>query len=384
MATIEAVKRCFSCGAILQCDDPKADGYINPQTFEKYGAGSLLLCERCFSETRYNLTPRASSVSEDMLEMVKDAKRKDALIVYVVDLFSFEASFPPELVEILTGMRMIVLGNKLDLLPEKIDHETLREYVAHRFRVAKLSVTHNDVYLLTLSAQADVREIAEEVERRREGKDVLIIGSSRAGKTAFRDAYLRCFSNISHHPIVTSNYGETSLPVMHIPLDDKSTLFDSPGIELNNDVRGLVPSSVRRKIVPNKAVKPRKFVLSKGSVLAIEGLAAIALKEGKRTPVYLYCKDELRVSTFSMKHLDDNFFGKIKSQKMKVFDPAHSSSNDFDAFELTVTEKGDRDIGIEGLGWISFEAGAQVFALLVPKCVSIYTSRAKIGKKHGK
>ncbi|MCR5079188.1 MAG: hypothetical protein K6B65_04670 [Bacilli bacterium] len=384
MATIEAVKRCFSCGAMLQCEDPNAEGYINPEIFNNFGPESLLLCEHCYSEARYNQTPRASSVSEDMLAMVRDAKAKDGLIVYVVDLFSFEASFPPELVELLTGMRMIVLANKLDLLPEKIDKETLREYVAHRFRVAKLSVTHNDVYLVHLDAQADVAEIAEEVQSRRQGKDVFLIGSSRAGKTAFRDAFLRCFSNISHHPIVTSNYGETDLPVMHIPLDDHSTLYDSPGIELNNDVRGVVAPSLRRKIVPNKAVKARKIIMTKGMVVAIEGIAAFYLKEGKRTPIYLYCKEELHVSTFSYKHLDDNFFGKIKGKKLKVYDPNHIDSNDFDAFELTVTENGERDIGIEGLGWFSFEAGSQVFALLVPKCVSIYTSRAKIGKKHGK
>lgn len=51
---------------------------------------------------------------------------------------------------------------------------------------------------------------------------------------------------------------------------------------------------------------------------------------------------------------------------------------DFDVFDLAVDEKGSRDIGIQGLGWINFEGKNQKFRIYLPKGVSLYTSRAKI------
>ncbi|MBQ4255339.1 MAG: hypothetical protein II721_05015, partial [Bacilli bacterium] len=65
-------------------------------------------------------------------------------------------------------------------------------------------------------------------------------------------------------------------------------------------------------------------------------------------------------------------------------DPNFVDATDFDAFDIAVEEKGQRDIGIEGLGWISFQGNGQTFTVMVPKGVSVYTSRAKIKDKHAK
>ena len=54
--------------------------------------------------------------------------------------------------------------------------------------------------------------------------------------------------------------------------------------------------------------------------------------------------------------------------------------NAFDAFDIQVDEVGPRDIGIEGLGWITFKGDNQIFRVYVPKGVSVYTTRAKIKK----
>ena len=45
---------------------------------------------------------------------------------------------------------------------------------------------------------------------------------------------------------------------------------------------------------------------------------------------------------------------------------------------LLVDETGERDIGIQGLGWISFTGNNQKIRIVVPKGVAIYTTRAKI------
>lgn len=50
----------------------------------------------------------------------------------------------------------------------------------------------------------------------------------------------------------------------------------------------------------------------------------------------------------------------------------------FDIYDIEVTEEGQRDIGILGLGWISFKGEGQTFRVTLPKGVFLYTSRAKV------
>ena len=383
MSTIQQARRCFSCGTKLQSEDKSAPGYISPDVFSAHPGGSIFLCDACFRDSRYNIAPRTPDVSADWLEMIKDAKSSDALVIYVVDLFSFESAFPPELVTLLEGMRLMVMANKRDLIQKKVPDEEIKEYVAHRFRASKLSVTKDDVFLATLRSTGDVTEIAEEMEKRREGHDVILLGSSMAGKSAFRDAYLRHYSNSSTRPVMTVFYGETKIPIMQIPLDDSTNIYDAPGIPLSNDVRGICPGLVR-KIVPTKALQPRKYGVAKQGGLSVEGLFFIGHTEGKKTNITCYFRDDLHIHFHHSRPAIKSFFRRIAEKRVKVIDPRFTNPNEFDAFDITVEEKGQRDIGIEGLGWVSFVGNGQTFTVVVPKGVSVYTSRCKIKDKNAK
>ncbi len=380
MSRIQVIRRCFNCGTPLQTDDPEASGYINKETFEKYGPSSVLLCDKCFHEARYNIAPRAPEIDDDFLSIVQDAKASDSLIVYFVDVFSFEASFAPELVDELEGAKVLVCANKRDLLPPKESDDALREYVAHRFRAAKVAAKADDVILTSLNSLSNVSALVEEIQRRREFHDVYLLGSKNAGKSAFRDAFLRTYNNSFDRPVETVLYPRTEIPVMQIPLDASTYLYDFPGFPITNDIRGVCEGLVR-KITPLKHVNGRKLALPKGGAFSLEGLLYVALTSGKKTNMNLYFKNELAVRHGSSKALEGSFFRRLKDGKVGVYDPSYDEPADFDAFDIEVTETGKRDIGIEGLGWFSFEADKQTFRIMVPKGVSVYTSRTKIKRK---
>jgi len=383
MSSIQSVRRCFSCGAKLQSEDPNAPGYISPTILEAYGPDSILLCDHCFKDSRYNIAPKTPEVNEDWLTMVRDAKASNALVIYVIDLFSFESAFPPVLVQILEGVNLLIIANKRDLLSKKVPDEEIKEYVAHRFRASKCSVTKDDVFLATMRSTSDVRDIAEEMEKRRQGNDVLLIGSSLAGKSAFRDAYLRQYTNQSNLPVMTIYYGETKIETMRIPLDDKASMYDAPGIPLSNDMRGVCPD-LQRKVTPVTPMSGRRYAVARGGAVSIEGLALVSLTEGKKTAVTVYCRDDLHIHFHHSRPVTKSFFKRISDRKVKVYSEKFQNPSDFDAFDIKVEESGQRDIGIEGIGWVSFMGNGQTFSLLVPKGVAVYTSRAKIKDKHAK
>ena len=55
--------------------------------------------------------------------------------------------------------------------------------------------------------------------------------------------------------------------------------------------------------------------------------------------------------------------------------------SDFDVFDFELEADGPRDIGIAGLGWVSFKGNVgDVYRVSVPKNIGVYASRSKIIK----
>lgn len=381
MSKFNVVRRCYACGAILQGEDKNKEGYVEQRLLDETPLSHVLFCEKCWTEQRYNIAPRHPNVDPDFLSMLYDAQASDALIVYVVDLFSFESSFIPEVTEAIEGLRILVIANKRDLLPASLDDDALREYVAHRFRRAKLHVTRDDVVLASLTYLSGAEGLANHIQELRRGHDVYIIGAVGAGKTLFVSNFLRGYDNRSGMSITTANYPGTNLRVMQIPLDGSSCLYDTPGTSIENSVLGIVEPSVSSEILPKRAVKARHMVLAPGEAIFIGGLARFELLASgeEKQNVACYFSEEVDLIKSKTKAHEAAFFKHIERGSAHPSSKNLTSSIGFDAFEITVDEVGQRDIGIEGLGWISFTGNKQIWRVYLPKGVSVFTTRAKIG-----
>jgi len=376
MSKLNVVRRCYNCGAILQSEDQKKPGYITPQLLTTTET-TVLFCEKCWAEQRYNIAPREPHIDSQFIDMLRDAEASDALIVYVVDLFSFEASFISQVTEVIEGLRVLVIANKRDLLPKKVPDASLREYVSHRFRVSKLNVKSEDVVLTSLTSSADIKKIASRIETLRRRHDVYIIGAINAGKTLFLSSFLRSYSNSSRLNITTANYPGTQIRVMQIPLDGSSYIYDTPGTSIENSIISKLDIDSVRAITPNEEVVGRKLSLSQGDSILIGGLAHIDLMKGGKQNITGYFANPVTLKKVS-RNVDSAFIKGIEKETISPVSRSAKALNEFDAFEITVDETGSRDIGIEGLGWINFLAGGQTWRIYVPKGVSVYTTRAKI------
>lgn len=377
MSKLNIVRRCYNCNAILQDEDPSADGYISPEQFQKKGA-LVLFCNRCYQKQKYNFSDHEISCSEDYLSMPKDAAATDALIVFVVDLFSFETSFPMDLLRVIQGNRILVLANKRDLLPKNADDEILKEYVAHRFRVAKLKVAKEDVVLTSLNSLSKNPALAKEIDKRRERHDVYVVGAANAGKTLFIASYLRTYKNKTPRSVVTENYHGTSLPVLQIPLDSSSFIYDTPGTPNTNSVEAKLPLEVARLCYPDEPLRPKTHSLLPGDSLFLGGIARVVLLKGNRTAVSFFGSKNIKTLRMRAKNEEDVFLKLISKGDLTPCSTTLSSPSDFDVYDLEVEETGSRDIGIAGFGWIRFKGDKQTFRIFVPCGVSIFTSRSKI------
>lgn len=80
----EEKQYCFGCGAELQSERPSESGYVPKEVLDSKKAS---LCQRCFRLQNYGEEAHIFPASQDFHSILVSAKRKKALIVYVVDFF---------------------------------------------------------------------------------------------------------------------------------------------------------------------------------------------------------------------------------------------------------------------------------------------------------
>lgn len=377
MSEFNVVRRCANCGVILQSENPEEKGYIDKIYLDEAKASTLLFCRDCFEHT-YQVSPKQSEVSEDYLTMIKDAKAGDAMIIWVIDLFSFECALSKKVVDLIKGLPILIVANKRDLMPRGLKDADLTKYVRERFLQAGLPVTLDDIVLVTLQSTADVSDIRKIIEKKRQVRDVYIIGAKESGKSFLLSALLRNYVNKTNRAVVTKEYHGTKLMSMQIPLDNSTTMYDAPGSGIENFVVGQAPASVKEKIIPIGAMKERKNILLEGDSLFIGGLARIDLISSKKPTEFtlvsasqLECHKERKSSRLEHKFMD--YLSKCHEKGLTYI----SSPMDMDVFEVSIEEKKMKDLGIAGLCYLSFKGNGQTIRIYIPKGIGLYIADAR-------
>ena len=127
------------------------------------------------------------------------------------------------------------------------------------------------------------------------------------------------------------------------------------------------------------AIKPKKVTMDPNTSLIFGSVARLDLKKNnEKCPITIYMAPDIKIKKVGAK--DDKDGKLVEAVEDGVFPSLAGleSLKDFDAFDITVEDKGQRDIGIAGLGWFSFVGNNQTFRIFVPKGVGIYSSRTKI------
>ena len=163
-------ERCQGCGALLQHDRPQEAGYT-PK------AGSVL-CQRCFRLTHYDDLQFSMREGIDPDRILAQIHAMDALILWVVDLFDFEASLLEGMNRHLFGKDVIVVGTKRDLLPETVGSEKLAKFVYGRLK--ELGIHVKGLVVTGKNIPGGPEEVLRAIEWAK-GKDVVVMGMANAG-----------------------------------------------------------------------------------------------------------------------------------------------------------------------------------------------------------
>ncbi|MGG1400470.1 ribosome biogenesis GTPase YqeH [Bacillus salipaludis] len=361
---------CLGCGVKVQTDDRSGLGYAPKAALDK----EILICQRCFRLKHYNEVQDVSLTDDDFLKILNGLGSTDALIVMLVDIFDFNGSWLPGLHRFVGNNKVLLVGNKVDLLPKSVKHHKLINWMKQESR--ELGLRPEEILLVSAAKGQYIKEAAAVIDEMRNGKDVYVVGCTNVGKSTFINRIIKEVTG-EEDVITTSHFPGTTLDIIQIPLDDGNSLTDTPGIINHHQMAHFVDKSDLKVITPKKEIKPKVFQLNEGQTLFFGGLARFDYVSGGRKSFVCYVSNELNIHRTKTENAEDLYQNHVGEM---LTPPRQEQLDTFPELvkQEYVIKEGKTDVVFSGLGWVTVnEPGATVVAY-VPKGVQTLLRKSLI------
>lgn len=351
----EQLDICMGCGVKVQTENPEMIGYAPASALAK----EMIICQRCFRLKHYNEVQDVNLTDDDFLKILNGIGRTDALVVMIVDIFDFNGSWLPGLHRFVGQNKVLLVGNKVDLLPKSVKHNKLINWMKHEAK--QLGLKPEEVFLVSAARGVNVKETAAAIDEMRNGKDVYVVGCTNVGKSTFINRIIKEVTGEAD-VITTSHFPGTTLDIIKIPLDDEKSLIDSPGIINHHQMAHFVDKQDLKIITPKKEIKPKVFQLNEGQTLFFGGLARFDYISGGRRSFVCYVSNEINIHRTKTENAEELY----KNHVGEMLTPPRPEQ--LDSFPELVKQEffvkeAKTDIVFSGLGWITVnEPGAKVAA----------------------
>lgn len=363
---------CIGCGAKIQTEHPNELGYTPQSALEKGLENGEVYCQRCFRLRHYNEIQDVSLTDDDFLRLLNELGKADALIVNVVDIFDFNGSLIPGLHRFVGDNPVLLVGNKVDLLPKSLKRGKLTQWMRERAHEEGLRPV--DILLTSARKPNEMTELLEKIEEYRDGRDVYVVGVTNVGKSTLINQIIKQTAGVQDL-ITTSQFPGTTLDKIEIPLDDGQFMFDTPGIIHRHQMAHYLGKKDLKIIAPHKEIKPKGYQLNAGQTLFLGGLARFDFIQGDRASFITYVSNDIEPHRTKLEKADA-FYEKHVGGLLQP--PRPDEVEDFPVlvrFEFSIKEK--TDIVFAGLGWVTVSKPA-VVAGWAPKGVDVLTRKALI------
>ena len=337
--------RCSGCGIQIQSEDKAALGYTPPAAANR----DPVVCQRCFRMKHYNEASSVTPNQDEFLRLLNGVGGVECLVVHIVDIYDFEGSLISGLQRFVGNNPVLLVVNKVDLLPKGVNLNRLRNWVQQRAKEEGLRTV--DVLMISAKKGIGFERLAMEMERHRRGKSIYIVGATNVGKSSLVNRLISDYSDLEAE-VTVSSYPGTTLDLIHIPLDDDADIIDTPGIVYQSRLTELVPKQYLDKIVPNKEVKPVTYQLDERQTLFFGALARFDFVEGEHQSFTCYVSSALKIHRTKLERADELYAehaGELlqppKREELAELPPLAKHR-----FRIKPGKR--TDVYISGLGWV--------------------------------
>ncbi len=346
---------CKGCGIQLQYNHPKLPGYT-PKKGSDY-------CQRCFRLMHYDDLTISMKTGIDPDSVLQRIDAMDCLVLWVVDLFDFEASMIPGLSRKLSGKDIIMVATKRDILPETLSPEKIARFVFGRLK--ELGISIRNLIITSSYETMGMEEVKEAVDMYGHNRPVVVMGRANAGKSTLLNKLMQ------KSELTSSRYPGTTLDFN--PLDiDGIQYIDTPGIEISGSMLMDIREEDLKTIVPYKTIKPLVYQVRGDQSFTIGGLARVDVIGCDHASAVFYVCDRLSIHRGKVENADE--FWKKHYGKLLVPTPLH---DDFVTSSIRKTED-KMDVVIEGLGWVCVSGKMSSIRVYAPKAVNVTFRKAML------
>jgi ribosome biogenesis GTPase YqeH len=343
--TMETEARCSGCGIRIQTEKKQALGYVPQAAAER----TPLVCQRCFRMKHYN---EASSVTPDQgefLRLLNGVGETDSLVVHITDIFDFEGSLISGLQRFVGDNPVLLVVNKIDLLPPGVNPNRILNWVQRRAKEEGLKTA--EVLLVSAKRGTGFERLAETLEAHRAGRSIYIVGATNVGKSSLVNRLIADYSDLDAE-VTVSSYPGTTLDLIHIPLDDDADIIDTPGIVYETRLTERIPKAYLDMIVPNRPVKPVTYQLDARQTLFFGALARFDFVEGAHQSFTCYVSPALNIHRTKLERADE-LYAEHAGELLQP--PLREDLHELPPFtkhRFRIKPRTETDVYISGLGWI--------------------------------
>jgi ribosome biogenesis GTPase YqeH len=356
---------CAGCGVGIQNEEPSKLGYVPAAAIQK----EPIICQRCYRIKHYNESSSITLKQDDFLKLLGSIGQTNALVVNIVDIFDFEGSMISGLARFVGNNPILLVVNKIDLLPKVTNTNRIINWVQRRAKEQGLKVV--DVVLCSAKKNMGFDRVIQALQEHRGNRDIYVVGATNVGKSTLINRLIADFSDLEAE-LTTSQYPGTTLDLVKIPLDDGKFIVDTPGIVYQHRLTELVSKRDLNQLMPDKPIKPIVFQLNDNQTLFFGALARFDFIKGERQSFTCYLSNAIQIHRTKLERADELY----AEHKGELLMPP--SKADLEELPKLIKHpfhipKGQKmDVQISGLGWIKVnsDTGAEL-AVHAPKGVKV-------------
>lgn len=362
------LKKCNGCGAYLQDTEPLKAGFIPQLKLES------TTCKRCFRMMHYNELPKIVASNSDYEKVIDSVVKKKALMVFIVDIFAFKSTFNDLMINRLKDKDVILVANKVDLLPKSVRHEKVVEWISKECQKKFFKVLAIGISSAKKGYYMD--ELINTIDMARKERDVYFVGCANVGKSSVINSLLKRTTSINDDVIATSIIPGTTLNEIRIPyFNDNCAFIDTPGLINEKDVLNqLLPTSYR-SIIPNNELKPITYQITDGNSVFLSGLASLSIEANKPVSVTVYASKNLyihRCKTSRVLELYENQIGNLLNP------PTLEEKDNIKYSNIVYNINGKKDIWFSGFGFVQISGECKINCKYI-EGTEVYLTDAIIG-----
>ena len=348
-------RRCIGCGAVLQTEDKNRIGYT-PKEESTY-------CQRCFRLIHYDDLMISMKTGIDPDQVLDAIAKTEGPVLYVTDLFDFEAGMIPGLIRKIGEREIVLACTKRDLLPDTVSHDKIARFVFSRLKEYAIPV--KEVVLVSGKTSLGRDELLEAVRRIYKGKPVIVMGKANSGKSTLLNALSK------KAELTSSRYPGTTLDFNEIVIEG-IPFIDTPGIEIQISMLMAVEEKDLKTLIPVRTIKPTVFQIHEDQSFAAGGLARVDVCCGSKATVTWYLSEAMKMHRSKMSSADDLW----QRQYGKLLVPCVKQA-EFRILDFRRREE-KTDVVIDGLGFCCISGDAPLIKVRVPKHVNVTFRKAML------